>query len=148
MKIYACCVGLLLWVQAPSFAQCPLAPNSQFKPFSRGEDKPAGHFEWYSAAGPNPTQGGGHPRHLFERRVTNEGSSTLKYTWPIGRMHNDALPAGHTDPFCYEFGWPNQDGGPLNYGRGNDKTDTTVWEGKDEPRTGTIVTAFTFNISE
>lgn len=149
MKIYLFCASIALFMGAPaSLAQCRLAPNSQFKPFSGKLNKPFANFEWYSATSPNPVQGGGHPSHVFERKVTNRASTTLKYTWPVGRMYNDALPPGQTDSYCYEFGWPNQDDGPLNYGRGNDKTATTVWEGKDEPGAQSISSLLTFNVLE
>lgn len=86
MKNY--CVGVLLCflIASRSFAQCPLPPNNQFKPFKRVEDKPSGHFEWYSAAGENPTQGGGHPTHVFDRKVTNLSNTTF-YVRP-GNIQN------------------------------------------------------------
>ncbi len=148
MKTYHfwACVLVLFLAPSLSFGQCPIPANNQFKPFKGGENNASGHFEWYSAAGENPTQGGGHPSHVFERKVTNLGNATLKYDWPVGRMHNEALPAGKADPFCHEYGWPNQKDGPLNYGRGNAKTDTTVWEGKDEPAATAIRSSFTFNV--
>jgi hypothetical protein len=103
------CLAFFLLLSCRSFAQCPIPPNDQFTPFTNSENKPSGHFEWYSAAEVNPTQGGGHPSHVFERKVINlSKTTTLKYDWPIGRMQNDALPAGETDPFCHEYGWPNQ----------------------------------------
>src|SRR5205823_12221863 len=104
------------------------------------------HFEWYSGAGPNHDKGGGHPDYAVERSVKNLATTTLKYTWSVGRMHNDAQPAGKTDPFCFEAMWPNQNAGPLNYGRGNDKTDTKVWEGSNEPKANAIWSMFKFNI--
>jgi hypothetical protein len=148
MKLCGLWLATLIAVAPASsvLAQCSAPANSQFQPFSGGENKPAGHFEWYSAAAPNPRQGGGHPTHVFERRVKNLGTTTLKYDWPVGRMHNDALPPGATDPFCYEYGWPNQTDGPLHYGRGNEETKTTVWEGKDEPKPGSIWAMFAFHI--
>jgi hypothetical protein len=138
----------LLLLLAPSmfFAQCSADPDNTFKPFTGGEDKPAGHFEWYSTAGPNHDKGGGHPDYAVERKVQNLATTTLKYSWPVGRMHNDALPGGKSDRYCYEATWPNQNKGPLNYGRGNDQTDTKVWEGSDEPKVNALWAAFSFNI--
>lgn len=107
---------------ALGLSQCAAEPNSTFRPFKGGEDKPAGHFEWDSSASPNHDRGGGHPDNAVERHVHNLSiATTLKYSWPIGRMHNDALTQGKTDSYCDEVTWPNQNSGPLNYGRGNDK---------------------------
>lgn len=139
-------IASLLLVPPVSLAQCAADPNNTFKPFRGGEDKPAGHFEWYSGAGPNHDKGGGHPDHAVERSVKNLATTTLKYNWPVGRMHNDALSGGKTDPYCYEVTWPNQNAGPLNYGRGNDQTATKVWEGSDEPKISSIAATFSFNI--
>jgi len=148
MNLRELIMGIIAFLLLPSvsIAQCSAPANQQIKPFHGSEDSPSGHFEWYSAAAPNPTQGGGHPSHVFERRVQNMASTTLKYSWPIGRMHNDALPAGKTDSFCYEYQWPNQADGPLHYGRGNNETQTSVWEGKDEPKVTEIWATFSFNI--
>jgi len=148
MKLPKFGLAFVLFASLPALspAQCPPPADPQFTPFHNKVDKPAEHFEWYSAAARNPTQGGGHPSHVFDRHVENLGNTTLKYNWPVGRMHNDALPAGSTDPFCYEYGWPNQKDGPLNYGRGNDLTDTTVWEGKDEPKASSIAASFSFSV--
>ena len=146
LRISLLVIAVFLVSFSHASAQCSAPANTQFQPFSGGENNPSGHFEWYSAAAPNPQTGGGHPSHVFERHVKNLGSTTLKYDWPVGRMHNDALSPGTSDPFCYEYGWPNQADGPLHYGRGNDETKTTVWEGKDEPKTGAIWAIFAFNI--
>lgn len=142
--------GLLIaltLVPALGFSQCAAEANTTFQPFKGDADKPAGHFEWDSSAGPNHDKGGGHPDNAVERHVHNlSTATTLKYSWPIGRMHNDALAQGKTDSYCYEVTWPNQGSGPLNYGRGNDKTDTRVWEGSDEPKENAILAVFSFNI--
>ena len=139
-------IGLAL-VPALGFSQCAAEASTTFAPFKGGEDKPAGHFEWDSSAGPNHDRGGGHPDDAVERHVHNlSTATTLKYSWPIGRMHNDALAQAKTDSYCYEVTWPNQNGGPLNYGRGNEKTDTKVWEGSDEPKENSILAMFSFNI--
>jgi multidrug efflux pump subunit AcrB len=143
---FAVLIGLIL-VPALGFSQCAAEANTTFGPFKGGEDKPAGHFESDSSAGPNHDKGGGHPDSAVERHVHNlSTATTLKYSWLIGRMHNDALAQGKTDSYCYEVTWPNQDNGPLNYGRGNDKTDTKVWEGSDEPKENAILAVFSFNI--
>lgn len=143
---FALLIGLTL-LPAVGFSQCAAEANTTFRPFKGGEDKPAGHFEWDSAAGPNHDKGGGHPDYAVERHVHNlSATTTLKYSWPVGRMHNEALAQAKTDSYCYEATWPNQNGGPLNYGRGNDKTDTKVWEGSDEPKENATFAVFSFNI--
>lgn len=148
MRLRLNCVaaGLFLLTTSMSFAQCAADPSNNFKPFRGGEEKPAGHFEWYSGAGPNHDKSGGHPEYAVERSVNNLAATTLKYSWPVGRMYDDALAAGKTDSHCYEADWPNQNTGPLNYGRGNDHTDTKVWEGPDEPKFSAIRATFSFNI--
>jgi hypothetical protein len=149
MKLHiGCLFGFVLLLAPSAFSQCAADATNTFQPFKGGEDKPAGHFEWDSSAGPNHDKGGGHPDNAVERHVHNlSTTTTLKYSWPVGRMHNDKLAAGKTDPYCYEVTWPNQNGGPLNYGRGNDQTATKVWEGSDEPKETAILAVFSFNIA-
>lgn len=148
MRLHLTCVAAGLFLLAPSMclAQCAADPNNNFKPYRGGENNPAGQFEWYSGAGPNHDRGGGHPEYALERSVKNLADTTLKYSWPVGRMYNDALGAHKTDSYCYEADWPNQNAGPLNYGRGNDHTDTKVWEGPNEPKASAIGAMFSFNI--
>jgi hypothetical protein len=143
---FAVLIGLTL-LPALGHSQCAAEANPTFRPFKGVEEKPAGHFEWDSSAGPNHDKGGGHPDNAVERHVHNlSTATTLKYSWPVGRMHNDALAQGKTDSYCYEVAWPNQNSGALNYGRGNDKTDTKVWEGSDEPKANAVLAVFSFNI--
>lgn len=83
----------------------------------------------------------------MERNVKNLAATTLKYRWSVGRLHNDALAGPKPDHNCYETTWPNQNAGPLEYGRGNDHTDTKVWEGLGEPKENAIWASFTLNIA-
>jgi hypothetical protein len=137
----------LLFAPAAAFSQCAAGADNTFKPFKGGEDKPSGHFEWDSSAGPNHDEGGGHPDYAVERHVHNlSTTTTLKYRWPIGHLHNDELAAGATDPYCHEVTWPNQNKGPLDYDRGNERTDTKVWDSPDEPKESAILAVFSLNI--
>ncbi len=128
----------------------PLPKGDQFKPFQNTVQNGLTKFQWYSDVAPNPQQGGGHPGYAFDRKVDNQGKGALKYIWKVGRMYNIGLPEGaKPDFYCGEFGWPNQKDGPLDYGRGNDSTGTTVWEGKDEPTTPSHIAALlSFTISD
>lgn len=138
--------AFLLLAPTTGSAQCSADADNTFKPFSDTVDKPSGHFHWDSSAGPNHVKGGGHLDYAVERNVNNLASTTLKYGWPVGRMRNDALTPSTLDHYCYEISWPNQNKGPLNYGRGNDQTDTKVWEGAEEQKVNTVSAFFSFNI--
>lgn len=140
-------VVFLLIGPPATLAQCSADADNTFKPFKGGENNPSGHFEWDSEAGPNHDKGGGHPDYAVERNVKNFATTTLKYRWAVGRLHNDALAGPKPDHNCYETTWPNQNAGPLEYGRGNDHTDTKVWEGLGEPKENAIWASFTLNIA-
>lgn len=128
----------------------PLPQGDQFKPFQNTVQNGLIKFQWYSDAAPNPQQGEGHPGYAFDRKVDNQGKGALKNVWDVGRMHNIGLPEGaKPDSYCGEYGWPNQKDGPLDYGRSNDSTGTTVWEGKDEPTTPSNIAAqLSFTVSD
>src|SRR2546428_8878735 len=94
---FSCIAAVLLLGPTISLAQCSADANNTFKPFTGSENNPSGHFKWDSAAGPNHDKGGGHPDYAVERNVKNLATTTLKYSWPVGRIHNDALAGAKTD---------------------------------------------------
>lgn len=123
--------------------RCPVTPATP--PFHQVVSTPISHFEWYSAYAPDPNPGYGSD---FDRYVRNLGHALLKYDWPVGGMYNFALQPEQEDTLCVNYGRPNSVRGPLYYGRMNAAVDSSVWEGEAEPRSGQILSRFSFSSSE
>jgi hypothetical protein len=123
--------------------RCPVTPAT--RPFRQVVSSSIAHFEWYSAYASDPNPGYGSD---FDRYVRNLGHALLKYDWPVGGMYNFALQPEHEDTLCVNYGRPNSVRGPLYYGRMNAVADSSVWEGEGEPRSGQILSRFSFSSSE
>jgi hypothetical protein len=122
---------------------CPVTPATP--PFHQVVPSPIAHFEWYSAYAPDPSPGYGSD---FDRYVRNLGHALLKYDWPVGGLYNFALQPEQQDTLCVNYGRPNSVRGPLYYGRMDALADTSVWEGEGEPRSGQILSRFSFSSSQ
>lgn len=122
---------------------CPVKPAAP--PFHQSVPGTINSFEWYSAYGLSKTPGNGND---YERSVHNTGAKLLKYTWPVGRMYDFALPPGQTDSICINYGRPKPERGDLHFGRMDDAVQTSVWEGEAEPAAKSIISRFIFFFSK
>lgn len=104
----------------------PQAFSERIKNTNEGID-----FEWFSDADKYKDP----DKYCYERTVTNHHpDKMLRFDWPVGRLKSPQLsPNGGVAQRCRYYGDRTTSKGPLHYGRGNDQTDTTVWEGQDEP---------------
>lgn len=113
---------------AQQLASCPRRIDPRMELSAPVKHLPAGYFRWCSNEGPAGSQGGASLGYAVEVSVSNLSQrETLKYDWPVGRLHNSALPKEYADVYCEATNWPNQGAGKIAYGRGNREADTQVW---------------------
>jgi hypothetical protein len=142
-RLFLLCVALSALAEYLAGQKCPVQPAAQ--PYQQEVPGPNDHFEWYSAYAPDAAPGNGND---FDRHVRNLGGTLLKYDWPVGRMYNYTLPTGQSDSLCVNYGRANSARGPINHGRLNDSSPTSVWEGENEPPAKNIVSRFIFFFSD
>jgi len=120
---------------------CPCAPRSDPSSFSERRQNTEEGFdlEWFSDADKYEKEKG---RYCYERLVTNHHpTAPLRFDWHVGRLESDNLaPRAGKARTCSYYGEHTTREGPLNYGRGNDKTQTKVYEAQDEPKPQALTT--------
>jgi hypothetical protein len=124
-------VSTLVWAQEHP---CPCDPRTEPSSFSDRLQQPTDgvDFEWFSDADKYQKESG---RYCYERLVTNHHATAgLRFDWSVGRLKSENLaPNDGKARRCTYYGETTTRDGPLNYGRGNNKTQTKVWEGQNEP---------------